>query len=248
MIMIFLQKFASLLIILMLSATAAYAENQKGSHSGGGHHAHAYNNAQFRNNAAPSISSSNYHVNNPNVPNNYNANNYNNNNYNRSRYNGNRYNNNGYNNNYNRRYNNNGGVYYGYPFVAVPYPVAVPQTVPESPDPDGDMNENPGATTQYPNGNWVSANNGYVPSNAVPYATSTDASSEAYGDNAADNYANNSNGNSNQNNTPSYYCRAVSNNQYVEGVLVPNDGCYVQNNAESSTTRYGNYQVLVNTN
>lgn len=73
-------------------------------------------------------------------------------------------------------------------------------------------------TNQLPNGVWVTANSGNVPDNAIAY--------------------------SDQNGNTAYYCRAMYNNQLYYGELLPNDGCYAQD--QSTLIRFTEYDVLVN--
>ncbi|MHB1947423.1 MAG: hypothetical protein ACYCQI_04840 [Gammaproteobacteria bacterium] len=66
------------------------------------------------------------------------------------------------------------------------------------------------------NGNWVSAQNGAVPDNAISYQ---------------------------ENNVTVYYCRALYNNQIYYGRLT--DACYVEDKANAATIRLNVYDVLV---
>lgn len=47
----------------------------------------------------------------------------------------------------------------------------------------------------------------------------------------------------NENGMATYYCRVFLDNNVFSGVMVPNEGCYVQ--LDDQTIRYTNYQVLV---
>jgi hypothetical protein len=78
---------------------------------------------------------------------------------------------------------------------------------------------------------WVAAHNGEVPDNAIPY---TDDNGQNDTDYSNDNSA--------------YYCRAQYNNEVYDGVLVANEGCYVEDSANAATIRLENYDVLVNPN
>jgi hypothetical protein len=138
-------------------------------------------------------------------------------------------NNNAY-HNHNHYYPNNhyyqNGYAVGFPFAGfVDESDFSPDVTPAGPD-DYDYSseqatqpsEEPEAPPQQ---SWVSAGNGQVPQGAV---VNTDDQST---------------------NGPVYYCQAVYNNQTFSGVLVPNDGCYVQDEANSATIRLTTYEVLV---
>jgi hypothetical protein len=64
---------------------------------------------------------------------------------------------------------------------------------------------------------WVAAENGDVPDNAVV--------------------------NGNENNVTTYYCREEFNGKMYYGLLIPKDGCYVQE--QSVTMKFENYDVMV---
>lgn len=70
---------------------------------------------------------------------------------------------------------------------------------------------------QLPNGNWVSTENGNVPNNAIGYQD--------------------------QDGNIVYYCRASYNGQLYYGVLIPDDGCYTQD--QSTSIRFSTYEALV---
>jgi hypothetical protein len=64
---------------------------------------------------------------------------------------------------------------------------------------------------------WVTAENGDVPDNAVV--------------------------NGSENNVTTYYCREEFNGKMYYGLLIPKDGCYVQE--QSATMKFDNYEVMV---
>lgn len=78
------------------------------------------------------------------------------------------------------------------------------------------VSENNNATLP-DNETWIAAKNGDVPKNGVI--------------------------NTNDNGKLTYYCRAKYGNKLNYGVLVPNDGCYVEN--ESVTMRFTSYDALI---
>lgn len=112
--------------------------------------------------------------------------------------------------------------YYYYPYYP-DYNVSYPDDYAYS-DNTGDENTNSYSTLSandnqiVPAENWVAASNGDVPANA-----------EIYND---------------ANGSTTYYCRSAYSNQEYYGVLVPQDGCYV--NDQSVTLRFVNYEVLLN--
>jgi hypothetical protein len=135
-----------------------------------------------------------------------------------SNYNSNRgYNN--YNHNYqNNRYNQNGYVV-GFPYEGfIDESDFTPYVQPAGPD---DYDYSSEQAVSPPSQSWVAASNGQVPPGAV---------------------VNTNNPNSNG---PTYYCQAVYDNQTFSGVLVPNDGCYVQDETNGATIRLTTYEVLV---
>lgn len=67
---------------------------------------------------------------------------------------------------------------------------------------------------------WISASDGYVPNNAIVYQTIS--------------------GN------PIYYCRVYHQDNFIVGILLPNDGCYIEINSEN--IGFENYQVLISNN
>jgi hypothetical protein len=69
---------------------------------------------------------------------------------------------------------------------------------------------------------WVAATNGQVPDGAVVNTSNRSGS-----------------------NQPTYYCQAVYGSQTLSGVLVPNDGCFVQQVVNGPTIRVTSYNVLV---
>lgn len=64
---------------------------------------------------------------------------------------------------------------------------------------------------------WISASDGYVPNNAIVYQTIS--------------------GN------PIYYCRVYYQDNFIVGILLPSDGCYIEINSEN--IGFENYQVLI---
>lgn len=68
------------------------------------------------------------------------------------------------------------------------------------------------------NEEWIPVKNGDIPPNAIV-------------------------NNQDDNGTTTYYCRAKLMNKINYGVLVPNDGCYIQ--SQSVTMRFTTYDVLV---
>lgn len=64
---------------------------------------------------------------------------------------------------------------------------------------------------------WISASDGYVPNNAIVYQTIS--------------------GN------PIYYCRVYYQDNFIVGILLPSDGCYIEINSED--VGFENYQVLI---
>lgn len=79
------------------------------------------------------------------------------------------------------------------------------------------------------NGKWVDAHDGELPDNAVPYTDANDLESDS----------GESTGNV-------FYCRGVYNNEIYDGILVPDEGCYVDDRVNAATIRLQNYQVLTN--
>jgi hypothetical protein len=69
---------------------------------------------------------------------------------------------------------------------------------------------------------WVGASNGQVPYGAVVNTTDT-----GHPDG------------------PAYYCQGVYNNQYEEGMLIPSEGCFIQDPANGATVVLSSYEVLV---
>jgi hypothetical protein len=191
--------------------------SQSMPHGGSGNQNHQHNNNQ--------ISHQNIQQNNMNFHQGNQGNNQGHNNYNNNR-----------NNNHNNHNNNVNSEFF--PFYPV-YPIVSPDygyydydSAPASDDSyfggnDSfyDSSDNNSAVSssssvaQYPNGNWVSADNGNVPNNAIVY------------------------NNTNTNGISTYYCRADYNGQTYYGLLVPNEGCYVQD--QTVSIRFNTYDVLV---
>ena len=117
------------------------------------------------------------------------------------------------NENYNNEFN---PLFPIYPIVGPDYDY---ESVPFSDDShdDDSYSSSDDATAQYPNGNWVSINNGNIPPYAIVY--------------------------DNENGVSTYYCRAEYNGQTYYGQLIPNDGCYARDQA--TTIRFDTYEVLV---
>lgn len=103
---------------------------------------------------------------------------------------------------------------YYYPSEDSSYSVSNDAATNTNSDTTGSESDN---TTQLPSGEWVPANNGDMPNNAIAYQD--------------------------QNGNSGYYCRAMYNNKLYYGELIPNDGCYA--NDQSVTIHFSDYEVLV---
>lgn len=73
--------------------------------------------------------------------------------------------------------------------------------------------------TTIPDGTWIKANNGNIPDRAIIYQF--------------------------ENNQAMYYCRAWINGNMENGVLIAQDGCYIQGNSDNNAVRFNAYEVLV---
>jgi hypothetical protein len=152
-------------------------------------------------------------------------------------------NNNYHNNNhgyYHRHYNHhNNSTVYVYPFAASETYVSAPivtsdddsyvRNVPDDMNRNQNANVNTQSQRSAPNGKWVDAQNGDVPDNALQYTDENNLQAE---DGSTD--------------TNVFYCRGVYNNNVVDGVLVPSEGCYIDDAVNAATIRLQHYQVLTN--
>lgn len=128
-----------------------------------------------------------------------------------------------YQHNYNHNYNQNETT--GYPYYYSGYAVGGYIAPEEDATAANDYDNDDGDDVSPPPAQaetWVNASNGQVPYGAVVNLTD-----EGHPDG------------------PAYYCQGVYNNEYESGILIPGEGCVLQDPANAATVVLSNYEVLV---